>query len=131
MGTADLPFNPLALALGANGTFIARTLDRDPKHQQEMYRRAYQHKGTSLVEIYQNCNVFNDGAFEIMTEKGSKAMHTIFVEDFGLQKITLVFFTFNREAVFIRREFFNATDRVVIIQVCTNGLIILNYSFTD
>ncbi|HEY1045885.1 MAG TPA: 2-oxoacid:ferredoxin oxidoreductase subunit beta [Bacteroidia bacterium] len=81
MGTADLPFNPLALALGANGTFIARTLDRDPKHQQEMYRRAYQHKGTSLVEIYQNCNVFNDGAFEIMTEKGSKAMHTIFVED--------------------------------------------------
>lgn len=80
LGTVDLPFNPLALALGANGTFVARTLDRDPKHQQEIYRRAYEHKGTSFVEIYQNCNVFNDGAFEIFTEKSSKPEHTIFLE---------------------------------------------------
>jgi 2-oxoglutarate ferredoxin oxidoreductase subunit beta len=79
-GTAEMPFNPLALVLGANGTFIARTLDRDPKHQQEIYKRAYAHRGTSLVEIYQNCNVFNDGAFEIMTEKESKPFHTVFVE---------------------------------------------------
>lgn len=80
-GTADLPFNPPALALGANGTFIARTLDRDPKHQQEIYRRAYRHKGTSLVEIYQNCNVFNDGAFSALTDKESKPAHTIFLEN--------------------------------------------------
>jgi len=80
-GTTDMPFNPLALALGANGTFVARTLDRDPKHQQEIYKRAYAHNGTSLVEIYQNCNVFNDAAFEIMTEKDSKPFHTVFVEN--------------------------------------------------
>lgn len=79
-GTADLPFNPLALVLGANATFVARTMDRDPKHQQEIYKRAYYHKGSSFVEIYQNCNVFNDGAFEVMTEKGSKALHTLFLE---------------------------------------------------
>lgn len=81
LGTADMPFNPLALVLGANGTFVARTLDRDPRHQQEIYKRAYRHKGTSLVEIYQNCNVFNDGAFELMTEKDSKPFHSLFVED--------------------------------------------------
>jgi 2-oxoglutarate ferredoxin oxidoreductase subunit beta len=80
MGTVDLPFNPLALALGSNGTFVARTMDRDAKHQQEIYKRAYAHKGTSLVEIYQNCNVFNDGAFEIYTEKSSKPMSTLFLE---------------------------------------------------
>jgi 2-oxoglutarate/2-oxoacid ferredoxin oxidoreductase subunit beta len=80
IGTVDSPFNPLALALGANGTFIARTIDRDPKHQQEIYKRAYYHKGTSLVEIYQNCNVFNDGAFEKLTDKNSKLEHSLFLE---------------------------------------------------
>lgn len=79
-GTADIPFNPLSLALGANATFVARTLDRDPKHQQDIYRQAYHHKGSSFVEIYQNCNVFNDGAFDVLTDKDSKALHTIFVE---------------------------------------------------
>ncbi len=80
-GSADMPFNPLALALGAGGTFIARTIDKDPKHQQEIYKRAYFHKGTSLVEIYQNCNVFNDGAFEILTNKETKSIKTIYVEN--------------------------------------------------
>ncbi len=80
IGTVDLPFNPLALALGANATFVARTIDRDPKHQQEIYKRAYDHKGSSLVEIYQNCNVFNDGAFEVFTEKNTKAVNGVFLE---------------------------------------------------
>jgi 2-oxoglutarate ferredoxin oxidoreductase subunit beta len=80
IGTVDSPFNPIALALGSNGTFVARTLDRDAKHQQEIYKRAYKHTGCSLVEVYQNCNVFNDGAFEVMTEKDSKPFSTIFVE---------------------------------------------------
>lgn len=80
VGVADLPFNPAALALGANATFVARTMDRDPKHQQEIYKRAYYHKGASFVEIYQNCNVFNDGTFEIFTEKASKPEHTLFLE---------------------------------------------------
>ncbi|MCF8255456.1 MAG: 2-oxoacid:ferredoxin oxidoreductase subunit beta [Bacteroidia bacterium] len=81
MGSIDYPFNPIALSLGADATFVARTMDRDPKHQQAMIRRAYDHKGTSLVEIYQNCNVFNDGAFEVFTEKSSKKEQTLFMEN--------------------------------------------------
>ena len=80
VGSLDHPFNPMALALGAEGTFIARSMDRDPKHLQSMLLRANQHKGTSFLEIYQNCNIFNDGAFEIFTEKATKANETLFLE---------------------------------------------------
>lgn len=80
MGSIDHPFNPIALCLGADATFVARTMDRDPKHQQAIIRRGYDHKGTSLVEIYQNCNVFNDGAFEVFTEKASKKNETLMME---------------------------------------------------
>ena len=80
-GSVDQPFNPAALALGAEGTFIARTMDRDPKHAREILLRAHKHKGTSFVEIYQNCNVFNDGAFQTFTEKNSKKDSTIFLEN--------------------------------------------------
>jgi 2-oxoglutarate ferredoxin oxidoreductase subunit beta len=80
MGSIDHPFNPAALALGADATFVARTMDRDPKHLQAMLLRANAHKGSSFLEIYQNCNIFNDGAFEIFTEKGSKATETLFLE---------------------------------------------------
>ena len=79
-GSIDHPFNPLALALGADATFVARTMDRDPKHTQAMLLRMNQHKGASFLEIYQNCNIFNDGAFEIFTEKGSKPQETLFLE---------------------------------------------------
>jgi len=79
-GSLDHPFNPLALAMGADGTFIARSMDRDPKHLQEMLLRSNAHKGTSFLEIYQNCNIFNDGAFEIFTEKATKPIETIFLE---------------------------------------------------
>ncbi len=79
-GSVDHPFNPAALALGADGTFIARSMDRDPVHLKEILRRAHYHPGTSFVEIYQNCNVFNDGAFEIYTDKETKKMETLFVE---------------------------------------------------
>ena len=80
MGSLDHPFNPIALCLGAEGTFVARTMDRDPKHQQSIILRGYAHKGTSLIEIYQNCNVFNDGAFEVFTEKSSKKEETLMME---------------------------------------------------
>lgn len=80
MGSVDYPFNPIALSLGADATFVARTLDRDPKHQQSVIKKAYHHAGTSLVEIYQNCNVFNDGAFEVYTEKGTKKQNTLMME---------------------------------------------------
>ncbi|MBL4708301.1 MAG: 2-oxoacid:ferredoxin oxidoreductase subunit beta [Flavobacteriales bacterium] len=80
IGSLDHPFNPLKLCLGADSTFIARTMDRDPKHQREILLRGSQHIGTSMIEIYQNCNVFNDGAFEIFTDKGSKMQETLFLE---------------------------------------------------
>lgn len=79
-GSIDHPFNPLALAMGADATFVGRSMDRDPKHLQEMLTRSHKHKGASFLEIYQNCNIFNDGAFEIFTEKGTKAQETLFLE---------------------------------------------------
>ncbi len=79
-GSIDHPFNPLALALGADATFVARTMDRDTKHLQAMLIRSNQHKGSSFLEIYQNCNIFNDGAFETFTEKSSKSEQTLFLE---------------------------------------------------
>ncbi len=90
-GSIDHPFNPLALAMGADATFIARSMDRDPKHLQELLTRSHKHKGASFLEIYQNCNIFNDGAFEVFTEKSSKLDETLFVEQgkpliFGAQK---------------------------------------------
>jgi len=80
VGSIDHPFNPLALAMGADATFVARTMDRDPKHLQAMLLKANGHKGASFLEIYQNCNIFNDGAFEVFTEKGSKPEETLFLE---------------------------------------------------
>lgn len=80
MGVIDHPFNPLALAMGADATFVARTADRDVKHQREMLLRSHQHKGSSFLEIYQNCNVFNDGAFDMLTSKDGKPFHTLYVE---------------------------------------------------
>ncbi len=79
-GSIDHPFNPLALALGADASFIARSMDRDPKHLQAMLTRSHQHHGASFLEIYQNCNIFNDGAFEIFTEKKTKPDEALFLE---------------------------------------------------
>ncbi len=91
LGSIDHPFNPSALALGADASFVARTMDRDPKHLQAMLLRSHGHKGSSFLEIYQNCNIFNDGAFEIFTEKKSKPEEALFLEQgqpliFGAQK---------------------------------------------
>lgn len=79
-GSIDHPVNPIAVALGAEATFVARSMDRDPKHLKEMLARAEAHKGTAFIEIYQNCNIFNDGAFFSFTEKDSKPETTIFLE---------------------------------------------------
>jgi 2-oxoglutarate ferredoxin oxidoreductase subunit beta len=80
-GSLDAPFNPVSLALGAEASFVARTHDMDRKHMQEMFRRAHDHRGTALVEVYQNCNVFNDGAFEAVTGKASRDEMIIPLED--------------------------------------------------
>ena len=76
-GSSDAPFNPVSLALGADATFVARTIDRDKKHMPEILRAAAAHPGAALVEIYQNCPVFNDGAFGALTDKDHAALNQI------------------------------------------------------
>jgi 2-oxoglutarate/2-oxoacid ferredoxin oxidoreductase subunit beta len=72
MGSLDYPFNPVSLALGAEATFVARTIDSDRKHLTSVLRAAAEHNGTALVEIYQNCNIFNDGAFDLLKDAATK-----------------------------------------------------------
>ncbi|MEU2306576.1 2-oxoacid:ferredoxin oxidoreductase subunit beta [Streptomyces misionensis] len=69
MGSVDAPFNPVSLALGAEATFVARTIDSDRKHLTGVLRAAAEHPGTALVEIYQNCSIFNDGAFDALKDR--------------------------------------------------------------
>ena len=79
-GALDHPFNPLALALGAEATFVARTLDVDRAHLTSVLRAAVEHQGTAFVEIYQNCPVFNDHAFDALTDKETRALNQIRLE---------------------------------------------------
>jgi 2-oxoglutarate ferredoxin oxidoreductase subunit beta len=72
VGSADSPFNPISLALGAEASFVARTIDSDRKHLQSVLRAAAEHQGSAFVEIYQNCNIFNDGAFDLLKEADSR-----------------------------------------------------------
>jgi 2-oxoglutarate ferredoxin oxidoreductase subunit beta len=72
-GSLDTPFNPISVALGSEASFVARTHDMDRNHMMEIFRRAHDHRGAAFVEIYQNCNVFNDGAFEALTAKTNRA----------------------------------------------------------
>jgi len=81
MGSIDYPLNPISVALGAEATFVARTIDVDAKHLQDVIKRANQHSGASFVEILQNCNIFNDGAWSSLTEKDTKADSTLVLED--------------------------------------------------
>ena len=90
-GSLDTPFNPPALALGAQATFVARSIDRYPSHLQKMLGRTHGHKGASFLEVYQNCHIFNDGAFKLMTDKETKDNHVLELEDgqpmiFGKEK---------------------------------------------
>jgi 2-oxoglutarate ferredoxin oxidoreductase subunit beta len=71
-GSLDAPFNPLSLAIGAEATFVARSLDSDRQHLVSVLRAAAAHEGTSLVEIYQNCNIFNDGAFDAVKDPATR-----------------------------------------------------------
>ena len=80
MGSTDAPFNPLSLALGADATFVARTIDSDRKHLQSVLRAAAEHQGAAFVEIYQNCNIFNDGAFDVLKDPGTRDDYLIRLE---------------------------------------------------
>ncbi len=79
VGSLDFPFNPISLAIGAEATFVARCLDSDPSHTIEMLERAHAHRGTAFIEIYQNCNVFNDKAFIKLTGKEERAHNRIYM----------------------------------------------------
>ena len=81
MGSLDHPFNPPSLALGSGATFVARTIDRDSKHLASIVKESHIHKGSSFVEIYQNCNIFNDGAFANMTDRETKMETRLVLEE--------------------------------------------------
>ena len=80
VGSVDNPIHPISVAIGAEATFVARTLDRNVQHLAETLRRAAEHRGTAFVEIYQNCNIFNDGAFYYASDKDQKLETTLFLE---------------------------------------------------
>lgn len=80
LGNIEHPVNPISLALGMEGTFIARSIDRDPKHLQDMILRCYHHKGTSFLEVFQNCVIFNDGAYELYSNKETRDDHSLYIE---------------------------------------------------
>jgi 2-oxoglutarate ferredoxin oxidoreductase subunit beta len=79
-GSLDHPFNPISLALGAEASFVARTIDVDRKHLPQVLRRAAAHRGSAFIEIYQNCNIFNDGAFIALTGKEGRSHNRIYLE---------------------------------------------------
>jgi 2-oxoglutarate ferredoxin oxidoreductase subunit beta len=81
MGSVDHPFNPVSLALGAEATFVARTMDSDRKHLTEVLRAAAEHRGTALVEIYQNCPIFNDGAFDLIKDRTEQEARIVQLTD--------------------------------------------------
>jgi 2-oxoglutarate ferredoxin oxidoreductase subunit beta len=80
LGSVDNPFNPVSLALGAEASFVARTMDSDRKHLASVLREAVAHRGSSLVEIYQNCPIFNDGAFDVLKDRDEAAARLIRLE---------------------------------------------------
>jgi 2-oxoglutarate ferredoxin oxidoreductase subunit beta len=80
MGSVDYPFNPIAVAMGVDASFVARTIDVEAKSLQEILRRAYDHPGGAFIEILQNCNIFNDGAWEHLTDKATKADAVLLLE---------------------------------------------------
>jgi len=79
-GSIDRPFNPVSLALGAEATFVARTIDMDRPHTSSILEAAYQHQGTSFIEIYQNCNVFNDKTFQLLTGRQERDHNRIYLK---------------------------------------------------
>ncbi|MCL1593014.1 MAG: 2-oxoacid:ferredoxin oxidoreductase subunit beta [Actinomycetia bacterium] len=81
MGSIDRPFNPVSLALGSEASFVARTIDMDRNHTIEMLDAMFKHEGAGLLEIYQNCNVFNDKAFLDLTDKNSRDSNRIWIRD--------------------------------------------------
>ena len=108
-GSADYPFNPISLALGAECSFVARTIDNDRNHFLEIMRKAIKHKGTKFIEIYQNCNIFNDGAFDAVRDPRSGRGNRIYLED----KQPIRFGTNNEKGVVVDSD---ASLRIVDVE---------------
>ena len=119
VGSADSPFNPLSLALGADATFVARTIDSDRKHLQSVLRAAADHNGSAFVEIYQNCNIFNDGAFDTLKDAGTRDDYLIRLEHgqpitFGTDRQWCVVHPPGAFGLEVRRTAETPTDHVLI-----------------
>jgi len=80
-GSIDHPFNPISLAIGSGATFVARTMDRDPAHMQQTMKTASEHRGVSFIEVFQNCNIFNDGAWTKYTEKETRDENVVYLQE--------------------------------------------------
>jgi 2-oxoglutarate/2-oxoacid ferredoxin oxidoreductase subunit beta len=80
MGAIDNPLHPLSIAIGCEGSFVARSIDTHIKHLESTLKRAAEHRGTAFIEVYQNCNIFNDGAWNYTKDRQTKAEHTIELE---------------------------------------------------
>ncbi len=117
LGSLDRPFNPLSVAIGAGATFVARTIDIDSQHLQYVLRRAAEHKGTAFVEIYQNCIVFNDGAFESVTDKAVRSERLLVLE----HGKPLVFGKERKKGLRLRPDF---SPEVVEVDGDTSGLLV-------
>jgi len=80
LGSVDYPFNPIAVTMGVDATFVARSIDVEAKHLQDILRRAYEHQGCAFIEILQNCNIFNDGVWDSLSDKATKADTVLLLE---------------------------------------------------
>ncbi|KTD07127.1 2-oxoacid:ferredoxin oxidoreductase subunit beta [Legionella jamestowniensis] len=80
-GVNNEPINPLTIALASGASFVARAVDKDPAHLASVLKKAYEHKGCSFVEIYQDCNIFNNGAFDAFAIKANRAEQTVILND--------------------------------------------------
>lgn len=136
MGSLEEPFNPLTLALGAGASFVARTNDRDAKHIQDMISKGHSFKGTAFIEIFQNCNIYNDGAFFLYTEKESKQAHTVYIEHgkpliFGEKKDKGIKLNGFRPEIFNLNDGKHSIDDCIIHDETSRELAMIIAQFTD
>lgn len=127
-GSIDYPFNAASLALGANATFVARTIDREPKHMASMIDKAAGHKGLAFIEVYQNCNIFNDGAYAPLTDKETKDDHVLHLEHgepmlFGVNKDKGIKLDGFEPVVIDLNDSKNSIDDVIIHDESDEGLV--------
>lgn len=105
-GVTNEPINPLSIALSAGASFVARGVDKDPSHLSSLLKKAYEHQGCSFIEIYQDCNIFNNGAFDDFAVKGNRSANTIMLEEGH----PLVYGTQKEKALHLVEEQFNSVD---------------------